>query len=128
LADIIIRVGDLRWPVVLGRRRQNFDAPGGVSIFEDYVQVERLRAKVEPIKEATFYMVAGLTEQIDIGVTHRITFRFLDYIDNTYVVVRDSLRPNGTIRRELFRIRRVKELNGRKRFTSLDAELEQVPF
>jgi hypothetical protein len=128
LAEIVVRIGDLRWPVMLARRRQNFDSAPGVGIWEDYVLVQRLRAAVEPIKESTFYQVSGITEAIDIGVSHRITFRFIDYIDNTFVVIRDSLRPNSTTRRELFRVRRVKELNGRKRFTSLDVELEQVPY
>ena len=118
----MVRIGQLRWPVTVARRRQNFDPPGGIGIWEDWVEVQEVRAEVMPIAAVTFY---GQT-QTDMPVTHRITTRWLDYLDNTYIVARETLRPDGSTRQELFRIRRVKELNGRKQFSSLDCELEEV--
>ena len=122
MAETEIRVGQLRWPVIVARRRENFDPPGGISIFEDWVQVELVHAEILPISALTFYGA----EQVDMPVTHRITTRFLGYLDNTFVIARNAVIPGGAVRGELFRIRRVKELNGRKRFTSLDVELERV--
>ena len=121
LPDIAVRIGALRWPVVIARRRQNFE-PGGVGIFEDLVEIETVRAEVVPINASTFYGA----EAVDTPVSHRITVRWLGYLDDTNVVVRDTKLPDGETRHEVFRVRRVKELNGRKRFTSIDAELERV--
>lgn len=122
MADAEVSIGSLRWLVTVAKRRENFDGPGGISIFEDYLEVEKVRAEIIPISALTFYGAA----QVDMPVTHRITCRWLDYVDNKHVVIRDTERPDGSVRHELFRIRRVRELNGRKRFTSLEAELERV--
>ncbi len=112
--------------MIVGRRRQNFDPVGeGVGVFEDWTEVETVFAEVLPINALTFYTTGG-AEQIDTPVTHRITTRWLGYLDNTYKIIRNTKLPDQMIRGELFRIRRVKELNGRKRFTSLDCELEKV--
>ena len=117
-----MRIGSLRWPVIVARRRQNFDGPEGISIFEDWVQVEIVHAEIIPISALTFYGAV----QVDMPVTHRITTRWLNYLDQTDIIARTTVLPNGELRGELYRIRRIKELNGRKRFTSLDAELERV--
>ena len=120
--EIKVRVGALRWPVIVARRRQNFDAAGGIGIFEDLVEIETVYAEVVPIAALTFYGA----EAVDTPVTHRITTRWLGYIDDTNVIVRDTNLPDGQVRHEVFRVRRVKELNGRKRFSSIDAEIERV--
>ena len=108
--------------MIVARRRQNFDPPGGISIFEDWVQVEVVHAEIVPISAITFYGA----QQVDMPVTHRITTRWLDYLDQTDIIARTTILPGGRLRGELYRIRRIKELNGRKRFTSLECELERV--
>lgn len=123
MADIVIPVGSLRWPVLIARRRQDFDT-ADTGITETWVGLQQVRANIEPIGALTFYG----SEQIDTPVTHRITLRWLDYLDNSHAVLRITRLPSGSPRQEVFRIRRVKELNGRKRFCSLDCELEQVGF
>ncbi|HSS23995.1 MAG TPA: hypothetical protein VLL82_06245, partial [Mycobacterium sp.] len=56
-----------------------------------------------------------------------IRTRWLDYIENTFVIMRSTMRPtDGTLRTELFRVRRVKEIAGRKRFCEFEVELERV--
>ena len=123
--DPIVRLGQLRWPVTVARRRQNFDPPGGVGINEDWVAIQVVHAEVIPSSGLTFWMTGG-QEQVDTPITHRITTRWLGYLDNNYVIARNTRLPDGTMRGELFRLHRIKELGGRKRFTSIDAELERT--
>lgn len=120
--EVRVAIGKLRWPVVVARRRQNFDPPGGIGVYENLVEIETVRAEVLPINAVTFFGA----EAVDTPVTHRITTRWLGYLDNTNIIVRDTSLPDGQVRHELFRVRRVKELDGRKRFTSIDAELERT--
>ena len=41
--------------------------------------------------------------QVDAPITHRITVRFLDYIDNRYVIIRNTASLDGQTRQEIFR-------------------------
>lgn len=108
----------MRWTVVIARR--DMDPDSGTGITETFVEIARMRADVQPSGPMTFYGSA----QIDTPVTHRITMRWLDGLDTTCVVLRDTRRPDNTVRREIFRVRRVAEYEGRKRFVLIDAELE----
>ena len=64
---------------------------------------------------------------VDTPVTHLIRLRWADYVETTNVIMRTTTRPtDGTLRTELYRVRRVKELAGRKRFIELECELEKA--
>lgn len=119
MPDIQVTVGSLRWPVIVARRRQDRD-PTGPGIDENWVDVETVRADIQSLGALTFYGAA----QTDTPVTHRITVRWLNYLDNTSAFRRETRLPDGEVRSEIFRVRRVKELNGRKRFISAECELE----
>ena len=113
-----VEIGALRWPVDIAQRIQT--ASGTNTLEESLGPITRVMADVQPIGALTFY--AG--QQTDRPVTHRIRCRFLDWIDETYVIVRRTQRRDGTTRTEVFRIRRVKEIDGRKRFVEIEAEQE----
>jgi len=114
-------IGSLRWLVSLYKRLQ---APGPNSaISETLVPLAEVHADIQPTYPTTHYASA----QVDIPITHLIRLRWLDYVETVVVVMRSTTRPNdGTIRTELFRVRRVKEVGGRKRFAELECELESV--
>ena len=114
-------IGQLRWLVTLYRRDQ---APGANSgITENLVPIGTLHADVQATYPGTFYgsMV------VDTPVSHLIRTRWTDYVETTHVIMRTTTRPSdGTQRTELYRVRRVKELAGRKRFCEFECELEKV--
>lgn len=113
-------IGALRWKVTLYRRDQ---APGPDSaIDENLVKIGDVQADVAPSFMSTFYQ----TTQVDTPVTHIITCRWLDYLPTIDVVARTTLRP--TPRTELYRVRRTKEIAGRKRFLQMECELEHSRF
>jgi hypothetical protein len=59
-------------------------------------------------------------------VTHLITISWRDYPATVDVIARSTIRPDdGSQRTELFRVRRTKELAGRKRFLQMECELER---
>lgn len=113
-------IGRLRWRVTIARRRQS-PAPDN-TIAERYEPLARASADIQPLGGLTFWTSA----QTETPVTHHIVLRWVDYLDNTHVVLRTSQRPDGELRSEVFRVRRVSDMDGRKRFTVLDVELEVV--
>lgn len=114
-------IAALRWLVTLYRRDQ---APGPNSgVTETLVPIATVHADIQPTYPTTYYNSA----QVDIPVTHLVRVRWCDYVENTHVVMRTTTRPNDeTNRTELFRVRRVKEVGGRKRFAELECELEKI--
>lgn len=60
------------------------------------------------------------------AVTHRITIRWRPFADRYHVVLRTINLPDGSARRETYRIHRSGERQGRHRFLILDAELESA--
>ncbi len=119
MADAVA-IGSLRWPVAILQRVQVADGAGGSSLTETLTNAIQVRADIQPIGPMTF--LAG--QQTDRPITHRIRLRWLDWLDETYVIVRQTLRLDMTGRTEIYRIRRVKEIAGRKRFLEVEAELE----
>lgn len=114
-------IGQLRWVVSLYRRDQA-PGPNGM-IQETLVPLGNVHADIQPIYPTTHYLSA----QVDTPVTHLIRLRWVDYVELTYIVMRSTWRPTDqSYRTELFRVRRVKELAGRKRFCELETELERV--
>lgn len=116
-----MRIGALRWCVTILERRQE---PSGdhAGIDEIYARRQSVRADVQPIGALTFWGA----QQTETPVTHRITIRWLDGLDNRQAILRETSRLDGTVRTELFRVRRVAEVGGRKRFLSLECELERI--
>ena len=112
--------GKRRWPVWIGRRDQQPN-PASAGIVETLVESARVWANIVPIGAITFYE----TSAVDTPVTHRIWVRWMDWVDTRHVVLRDTLRPDGSTRRELFRVRRVAEDQGRKRYLMIEGELER---
>lgn len=113
-------IAALRWRVTLYRRDQ-FPGPNG-AITEDLVPIATVQADIQPTYPSTFYNSAA----IDTPISHLIRIRWADYVENTHIIMRTTTRPtDGTNRTELYRVRRVKEVGGRKRFAEFEAELER---
>ncbi len=115
-----IRIGTLRWCVVIATREQAAD-PNSAGILETIAMTQTVRADVQPIGALTFYAA----EQVETPVTHRIVIRWLDWVDATHVIFRTTKRPDGSLMIERFRVRRVMSIDGRQRFLRMDCELEQ---
>jgi head-tail adaptor len=143
-------IGSLRWRVTLYRRDQTPDP--GLGIKETLVPIATVQADIQPTYPSTFYNAVA----VDTPVSHLIRVRWFDYIDNTHVIMRSTLRPieqigviwddgatlwdggNGATqwdapdsatassRTELYRVRRTKEIAGRKRFVEFECELERA--
>jgi hypothetical protein len=118
--DATPAIGSLRWPVTIAQRAQAADSVS-TGIAETYRDIMDVRADIQPIEAMTFY--AGM--QVDSPTTHAVTIRWLDWIDTTHVIQRKTYRTDGSVRTEMFRIRRVQELAGRKRFLLLECEQER---
>ncbi len=112
------QIGSLRWPVTIAKRVQA--TAGTASISETLSDIISVRADIQPLGPMTF--IGSM--QTDQPLTHKITVRWLDWLDLTYVIVRKTVRTDGTVRSEIFRIRKIGEIDGRKRFVSILAELE----
>lgn len=112
-------IGALRWLVTLYRRDQ---APADdMALIEHLVPIATVHADIQPTYASTFYQ----STQVDTPITHMINIRWQDYPATIETVVRTTKRPSdGGLRTELFRVRRTKEVAGRKRFLQLECELE----
>ena len=119
--DPSVAVGRLRWPLTIVTRQQAQQA-AGTGITETAILPQLVHGDVQAVGALTFWGPAG--EQIDGPITHRIILRWLDYIGNGDAVLRTTRRRDGSMRTETFRVRRVKEIAGRKRFVLLEVELE----
>lgn len=91
-----------------------------LALEETLVPIAAVHADIQPSYLSTFVQ----STQIDGPVTHIINIRWQDYPVNADVVARSTDRPDGTLRTELFRVRRTKEVGGRKRFIQMECELE----
>ena len=115
-----VRIGALRWRVVIATREQVPD-PDSPGFLETIAGLQTVRADVQPIGALTFYAA----EQVEKSVTHRIVIRWLDWVDTTHVVFRTTKRPDQSDMVERFRVRRVMSIDGRQRFLKLECELEK---
>lgn len=119
--DERIRVGRLRWPVLIARRNQMPDQ-AGTGIVTSFDGMAKVRADVQAVGAMTYW---GTMQTDSPAVTHRIFMRWTDAIPNTHAIFRTTRRNDGSLRWEQFRVRRWKELGGRKRFVAIECELEQ---
>ena len=112
-------IGSLRWLVTLYRRDQ---APASdLALQESLVRIATVHADIQPTYSSTFYQ----STQVDTPITHMINIRWRDYPATIEVVVRSTRRPDGgDLRSEIFRVRRTKEVGGRKRYLQMECELE----
>jgi head-tail adaptor len=112
-------IGALRWVVTLYRRDQL--PADDLALAETLVPIARVHANIEPTYASTFYQ----STQVDTPITHMITIRWQDYPPTIDVIARVTERPpDGSLRGELYRVRRTMELAGRKRFLRMECELE----
>lgn len=120
------QIGALRWKVTLCYRKQSAGPASAIS--EDFRDCVDTHADIQPIGLQTFMLASqtSMMSQTDTPITHLIRLRWEDYVETTYVIFRTSKRHDNTNRTEIFRVRRCKELAGRKRFCELECELEQV--
>lgn len=103
----IPRIGELDRRVLLRERR---DCPYRDAEIQSEFPEQRPRwAKIEPVGAAVY---SG-SVQIDDKVTHRIFFRYLDGVTSDYEVM---------YRDQVFRVKRVGDVNGARRFTVLEVE------
>ena len=113
-------IGTLRWLVTLYRRDQ---VPGGdLGLAESLVPIATVHADIQDTTPNTFWQ----STQVESPITHMVTIRWQNYPATIEVVARSSNAPGGGQRTELFRVRRTKEVMGRKRFIQMECELEHA--
>ncbi len=117
-----IRIGQLRWPVRLVQRQQAAQPAPGAGITETVADPVIMHADIQPLGATQFF--GSITADPDKPVTHRIIMRWTDYVDYTHAIERVTSRPNGAQRVETFRVRRMYEIEGRKRFCCFECQLE----
>lgn len=94
-----------------------------LTLQETLVRIAQVHADVQPAFASTFYQ----STQVDVPVTHMITIRWQDYTSTVDVITRVTDRPSdGSLRGEIFRVRRTLEIAGRKRFLRMECELEHA--
>jgi head-tail adaptor len=113
-------LGTLRSLVTLYRRDQ--EPADDLALQERLVPIATVHAAIDPTYASTFYQ----STQVDQPVTHMITIRWQDYPATIEVIARSTDRPGGGQRTELFRVRRTKEVGGRKRFLQMECEIEHA--
>lgn len=116
-----LEIGRLRWLVTLASRVQTPD-PGSAGVLETITGPVQVHADVQAVGALTFY--GG--EDTDAPFTHRIFMRWHEYLDQTKAVLRTTQPPDRMARTEIFRVKRIKELGGRKRFVLIECVLEKV--
>jgi len=113
-------IGSLRWLVTLYRRDQ---APADdLALEEDLVPIATVHADIQPTYASTFYQ----STQVDTPITHMINIRWQNYPPTINVIIRSTMQGDGSQRSEKFRVRRTKEVAGRKRFLQMECELENA--
>lgn len=117
--DPHVDIGRLRWRVQLADREQT-PSTTDTGITETIVAPITVYADIQAVGGLTFW---GDT-QVDTPITHRIFMRWHDYLDQTKIIIRSTATPGNGVRTEIFRVRRIKELGGRKRFVMIEAELD----
>lgn len=103
-------------------QRQQAPTPGTGGITETPISPQIIHADIQSTNDMTWWGSA----QTDTPITHVIHIRWQDFPDNTMAIVRKTNRPDGTCRTETFRIRKMSELGGRKRFVRLLCQIENA--
>lgn len=117
-------IGRLRSIVLLYFREQLPD-PDSTGILELPKELTRLYAEVTPMRAVPFYGAVAVNGPD--APTHIIETRWNDYVDQRHAFVRTSVKPDGTQRTEVFRVRRaLGDFDGRKRRSRYECQLETV--
>lgn len=106
--------------MIIATRLQAAD-PDSTGILETIAATQTVYADIQPIGPMTFYAA----EQVDTPLTHKVTIRWLNWVDTTCVLFRETNNPDGTHMWERFRVRRVMPVDGRQRFLRMEVELEE---
>jgi Phage head-tail joining protein len=125
MQDQPCEIGEMRWSVTLAYRREDPDLSSS-NLVEEYIKVGNIHAKITPTASEIFIGGAQNGAQITTPITHEIIIRWQPYVNVTTfdTIIRKTVLPDGRSREELFRIRQIKEWNGRHRFIICDVELE----
>lgn len=91
-----------------------------LALQETLVPLATVYADIQPTYASTFYQ----STQVDTPITHMVNIRWQNYLPTIDVVIRSTMLADGSQRSEIFRVRRSKEVGGRKRFIQLECELE----
>jgi head-tail adaptor len=113
-------IGDFRWMVTLSKRADLPDDYTGVN--EQYTDFYTCHANIVPVGTALF--IQGV--ELGVSVTHRITIYWWDRLDEFTYVFRTTIRPDVSSKKERWKIMRAADLEGRRRFTILDCQIERV--
>jgi len=103
-------------------RRNQVPSATSSGITEVYQVMFHTHADIQDTGTALFW---GGTD-VDTSFSHWITMRWHGYLDQTYAVQRVLTLPDDTSRTETYRVRRMREIGGRKRFVLIEAEMEKV--
>ncbi|MDR6580053.1 head-tail adaptor protein [Pseudomonas extremaustralis] len=93
---------------ILVRLRSDIPA-GGLGLDSVFTDQKMRWAKIEPVGTAVY--ANGV--QTDAKITHRVTFYFLKGMSESHEVVHGAT---------IYRVRRVADMNGNRRFTLLEVE------
>jgi hypothetical protein len=122
MADPAITVGALHWRVTLADEEQ-ITLPDDPGISVQTINQRVVFAKIVPV--ATMVWLRGQQTTKNF-VTHQIFIRWRHDIDSYTVILRDRVQPDGAVRRDVFRIQRWSEVDGRQRFLMIDAEQRET--
>jgi hypothetical protein len=115
-----ISIGQMRWHCQLANRYETPDP--GSNLEEQYETLWEVYAHIEVVGASTFYAF----QQVSDAMTHRIFFRWVDYIDLTSfeVILCSSINSDGSPRNQIFRVMRAEECGGEQRYVCAECHLE----
>lgn len=117
------QIKNLRSRITLSKAVQTAQAYPLTGIDITYNPITTVYADVAPTRQHLFIGVIQL--DIDVNApTHRAIIRWLDAPDIFDTVIRDTFRPDGTTRRETFRVLGVADLDNQRRFLKIDMQLQ----
>ncbi|MDE2342922.1 MAG: head-tail adaptor protein [Betaproteobacteria bacterium] len=115
-------IGQLRWPFQLVKRTQAVSGTSGIT--ETVTDQATIWGKIENTYATTYWGINGA--QSERPITHMIWVRWRPYLDNTYALQRLRTLPDGTQVTEIYRIRRVCEIDQKTWIVRLECEQETV--
>jgi head-tail adaptor len=113
-------IGRMRWKCSIATRSvKPLNANSQVQT-DQYTNIRLVYADIQPVSTFTFFN----SKQIDNEITHKFYIRYQDVISMFDVILRNTINPDGTSVQELFHIKRIAPIDGRKRFMVLDCVQE----
>ena len=118
-----IKLGDFRWNITLATR-QSVPAEGGGFIDQIGNQRNDVPAAIEPIAGTRFFKA----HQVFNDATHEVTIRYEDAVEMFDIIIRYSVEPDGREVQEIFHVKEMIDMDGRKQFLKIQCTLEQRPI